>query len=75
MILKGVTKGAGENFYRARIRKNGKLIYVGSSRDPNEAYQMYLKARAENPDGRLKEIKFKKNQPAPPEIPELPKGV
>lgn len=74
--MKGVTKANGENLFRARIRHKGKLIYVGSSHDPNEAYQMYLKARAENPDDRLKEIKFKKSQPAPPpEIPELPRGL
>ena len=74
--MKGVTKANGENLYRARIRHKGKLIYVGSSHDPNEAYKMYLEARAKMPDGRMKKEKEKiKKEKIIPEIPELPMGA
>ena len=72
--MKGVTKANGENLFRARIRYKGKLLYVGSSHDPNEAYQMYLEAREKMPDGRMKKNKIKIEK-AIPEIPELPMGV
>ena len=72
--MKGVTKANGENLYRARIRHKGKLIYVGSSHDPNEAYKMYLEARAKMPDGRMKKEKIK-TEKIIPEIPELPMGA
>lgn len=73
--LKGVTYDPRENIYRARVRVKGRLIYVGSSKDPKVAHEFYLKAREQFPDGRMKKPTPNLKMVDENFIPELPKGV
>lgn len=45
--LKGVCKDTKKNLYRSSIMKDGKLVFLGYSKTPEEAHEKYKKAAIE----------------------------
>lgn len=75
MKIKGVHWDKRENRYRAYLRVDGKLIYLGAHKDPKIAEQLYLAARAKYPDKRRRIEKIKPTIKNESSILELPRGL